>query len=69
MNVTLIRDNEQGENLPRVEQGDTVEVSQVERPNKKCVLGPVKSLDTALGKDNYGSYNPTIPKKGTEKRN
>lgn len=29
-----------------VEQGDTFEFSQVERPKKKRVLWPVKSLDS-----------------------
>ena len=53
-----IRNNEQGENLDAVKQGDTVEVSQAKRPKKKHVLGSVKSLDTALDENYYDSYNP-----------
>ena len=53
-----IRNNEQGEYLDTVKQGDTVEVSEAKRPKKKHVLGPVKSLDTALDENYYDSYNP-----------
>ena len=62
-NVTLIQNNEQGENLDTVEQCDTVKVSQVERAKKKRVLVPIKSLDTALDENNYDSYNPAILEK------
>ena len=59
-NVTPILNNEQVESLYTVEEGDTVEVSQVEGRNKKQVLGPVKLLDTALDENNYDSFNLII---------
>ena len=62
-NVTLIQNNEPGENLDTVEQGDTVGVSQIQRPKKKPVLRPVKSLDTSRYENNYDSYNPSIAKR------
>ena len=38
-------------------------IQNIKRPKKKCVLGPVKSLDITMVQNNYDSCNATILKK------